>query len=146
PLRPFLGHSLSITSGLVSSQATSRGDAVWISAPIQKGNSGGPVFDEFGQVLGLVNNRLLSKGLQKVLDQHGVKLDSQDGLQLMNFALPASSIPDFLRKHDIPYQTHPSFLLRWPDPEDEQPMHSRQIAERAQFLCVEVESWEAMDQ
>ena len=142
PLRPFLGHSLSITSGLVS--ATSRGNSVWISAPIQKGNSGGPVFDEFGQVLSLVNNRLSSNKLQKVLDRLNLRLDSQDGLQLMNFAVPIASITDFLRVHTIPYQTHLS--LRWPDPEDVQSMKPREVAERAQLVCVEVESWQTIEQ
>jgi len=142
PLRPFLGHSMSITSGLVSSLAAARDGSVWVSAPIQKGNSGGPVFDEFGNVLALVNNRLSSTKLKRLLDKKDLSRDSQDGLQLMNFALPVFSITPFLQQHGIPYDSHPQFMSRLPD--DARGLRAAELAERAQVLCVEVESWTAV--
>lgn len=142
PLRPFLGHSLSITSGLVSSLAASGGQSIWVSAPIQKGNSGGPVFDEFGNVLALINNRLSSIGLNALMARQGLSTDAQDGLQLMNFALPAVEFTDFLRANKIPYLSS-SFLTA--DLKEATPMRASSIASQARLLCVEVESWEVVD-
>ena len=66
-----------MTTGMVSG---AKGGSVWISAPIQKGNSGGPVFDAFGNILGLVNNRLSTPELFKLLERQGMEPNDQDGL------------------------------------------------------------------
>jgi len=136
PLRPYLDHSLTMTTGMVSG---AKGGSVWISAPIQKGNSGGPVFDAFGNILGLVNNRLSTPELFKLLERQGMEPNDQDGLQLMNFALPVSLIYEFLRSQAVEFEQ--CFFMEH-IPEDARLLHATRIAEKAQFLCVEVESWE----
>lgn len=136
PLRPFLNHTLTMTTGIVSG---GKAGSTWISAPIQKGNSGGPVFDEFGNVLALVNNRLSTRGVLELLKNQGMEQDSQDGLQLMNFALPVFLISSFLTDHGIEFDR---CLFMEHIPEDARPLRATRIAEKARHCCVEVESWE----
>lgn len=56
PYVQVLGNELGLTSGVVSAANGVNGDPAQfqISAPIQPGNSGGPVFDENGHVCGVV--------------------------------------------------------------------------------------------
>ncbi len=135
PLRPFLEHSLTMTTGIVSGH---KAGSAWVSAPIQKGNSGGPVFDAFGNVLALVNNRLSSLRLSEILGPRASAQNDQDGLQLMNFALPLTHVSGFLAEHSVEYDNC-FFMEHIPD--DEIPLHGTRIAEKAQHICVEVESW-----
>ena len=56
PLTSTMGNEIKATAGIISSQSGYKGDKVLyqISAPIQPGNSGGPVFDLSGNVVGIV--------------------------------------------------------------------------------------------
>ena len=56
PLTSTMGNEIKATSGIISSQSGYKGDDILyqISAPIQPGNSGGPVFDLNGNVVGIV--------------------------------------------------------------------------------------------
>lgn len=56
PLTSTMGNEIKATSGIISSRSGYKGDEVLyqISAPIQPGNSGGPVFDLSGNVVGIV--------------------------------------------------------------------------------------------
>ena len=60
PLRTVMGDEIKLTNGLVSSRTGYKGDitSYQISATIQPGNSGGPLFDKNGNVIGIVNARL----------------------------------------------------------------------------------------
>lgn len=136
PLRPFLEHSLTMTTGIVSGH---KAGSAWVSAPIQKGNSGGPVFDAFGNVLALVNNRLSSLRLSEIIGPRAAGQNDQDGLQLMNFAMPLTHVSRFLTDHSV---EHDQCFFMEDLPEDAVPLHGTHIAERAQRICVEVESWE----
>lgn len=57
PLTKYLGNEVKLTNGIVSSKSGYRGDVstYQISAPVQPGNSGGPLFDSKGNVVGIVN-------------------------------------------------------------------------------------------
>ncbi len=61
PLRALMGDEIKLTNGLISSKTGYQGDvtAYQISATIQPGNSGGPLFDSDGDVIGIVNARLV---------------------------------------------------------------------------------------
>ena len=57
PLTQVLGNEVKLTNGLISSKSGYQGDVATyqISAPVQPGNSGGPLFDSKGNVVGIVN-------------------------------------------------------------------------------------------
>lgn len=56
PLTQALGNEIKLTNGIVSSRTGYQGDisTYQISAPVQPGNSGGPMFDSKGNVIGIV--------------------------------------------------------------------------------------------
>jgi S1-C subfamily serine protease len=57
PLRSSMGDEIKLTNGIVSSKSGFKGDitAYQISVPVQPGNSGGPLFDDNGNLVGIVN-------------------------------------------------------------------------------------------
>ncbi len=57
PMSNILGEEIKLTDGLISSKTGYQGDIVTyqISAPIQPGNSGGPLFDQNGNIVGITN-------------------------------------------------------------------------------------------
>jgi S1-C subfamily serine protease len=57
PMSSVLGEEVKITDGLISSKTGYQGDIVTyqISVPIQPGNSGGPLFDKQGNLVGITN-------------------------------------------------------------------------------------------
>ena len=57
PLTATMGDEIKLTTGVVSSKSGFLGDVseYQISAPIQPGNSGGPLFDSKGNVIGIVS-------------------------------------------------------------------------------------------
>lgn len=58
PLTQILGNEIKLTTGVVSSRSGYQGDVATyqISAPVQPGNSGGPMFDSKGNLVGIVNS------------------------------------------------------------------------------------------
>ena len=57
PLRATMGDEIKLTNGIISSKTGFQGDVTsyQISAPIQPGNSGGPLFDKNGDLIGIIN-------------------------------------------------------------------------------------------
>lgn len=57
PLRATMGDEIKLTNGIISSKTGFQGDitSYQISAPVQPGNSGGPLFDSQGNLIGIVN-------------------------------------------------------------------------------------------
>lgn len=57
PMTSTMGEEIKLTTGVISSKTGFQGDVslYQISAPIQPGNSGGPLFDKKGNVIGIVN-------------------------------------------------------------------------------------------
>lgn len=57
PLTSYMGEEIKLTNGIISSRSGYQGDVTTyqISAPVQPGNSGGPMFDKNGNVVGVVN-------------------------------------------------------------------------------------------
>lgn len=57
PLTTTMGDEVKLTTGVISSKTGFQGDVALyqISAPIQPGNSGGPLFDKNGNVIGIVS-------------------------------------------------------------------------------------------
>jgi len=67
PLASILGSEPNVAFGYVSATAGVRGDVArfQISAPIHKGNSGGPILDQNGNVTGIVTSKLNAMAVQK---------------------------------------------------------------------------------
>jgi S1-C subfamily serine protease len=94
----IMGKEIKITDGLINSKTGYKGDVktYQISAPIQGGNSGGPLFNEDGDFVG-VNSSGLTK---EVADNVGYSIKSNYVLNLIN-ALP--------EKIELPY----SYTISW---------------------------------
>jgi hypothetical protein len=67
PLAGILGFEPNVAFGYVSAVGGLRGDAsrFQISAPIHKGNSGGPILGQDGQVIGIVTSKLDALAVQR---------------------------------------------------------------------------------
>jgi S1-C subfamily serine protease len=89
PLADRLDNALNFTSGLVSALAGLENDrrAVQFSAPIQPGNSGGPLVDDSGALIGIVRSKL---GDADLLKTKGVTA------QNISFAVRAQYVSQFL--------------------------------------------------
>ena len=94
PLNSMLGSSLKLTTGILSSHTGIRGDSsvYQISAPIQSGNSGGPVYDEAGEVLGVAVSTLDPL----VMAKHTGSLP-----QNVNYAVKSTVLSNFLKANNI---------------------------------------------
>lgn len=66
PLTSTMGDEIKLTTGVVSSKTGFQGDVslYQISAPIQPGNSGGPLFDGNGNIIGIISAK--HKGAENV--------------------------------------------------------------------------------
>jgi TPR repeat protein len=97
PLAGALASSGNATTGNVTALAGIQDDAriIQISAPVQPGNSGGPLMDMSGGVVGVVVAKL---NAAKVMEALG------DIPQNVNFAIKADVAKDFLESHDIKHE------------------------------------------
>lgn len=93
PLATLLADSVKITTGNVNALAGIRNDTRYlqISTPIQPGNSGGPVVDRLGNLIG-ITTATLSK---KTADEIGITA------QNVNFAIRASVAELFLQSQSL---------------------------------------------
>lgn len=93
PLQGLLAETPNLTRGNVSAKSGMKGSQglFQFSAPIQPGNSGGPIISESGQLLGVAVSTLNSKYLieKGILPQN------------VNFGLDATYIARFLRKNSL---------------------------------------------
>jgi S1-C subfamily serine protease len=97
PLAGVLSSTGNVVSGNVTA-LTGLGDDVryfQISAPIQPGNSGGPLMDYSGLVVGIVNAKLNELAFAKI---------TGDLPQNVNFAIKGNVIASFLDAHSISYR------------------------------------------
>lgn len=98
PLEGALAAGGNLSTGVISALAGlgNNTSQFQITAPVQSGNSGGPVLDGKGQVIGVV--------VQK-LDAIKVARLTGDVPQNVNFAINVSTARAFLDGHQVPYQT-----------------------------------------
>ena len=98
PFQSLLSDDLKITRGMVNSLAGLRNDTrmMQISAPVQPGNSGGPLLDHAGNVVGVVTSKMNAVKMAK---------HTGDVPQNINFALKASLVRDMLEVKSIDYET-----------------------------------------
>lgn len=98
PLRGLLAEEATVTTGTVSAMAGIGNDRrfLQISAPVQAGNSGGPLLDESGRIVGVVVAKL---DAARVFEITG------DLPQNVNFAINGQLLTDFLNANGVNYAT-----------------------------------------
>lgn len=101
PLGGILSSGINVTTGSVSALAGLGDDErrFQFTAPVQPGNSGGPVLDMSGNVVGVVVSKLNAMTIQ---DQVG------DIPQNVNFGIALPSLLTFLDANDVAYTRQPS--------------------------------------
>jgi hypothetical protein len=125
PLSGSLTSGGNFTSGLVSGLRglhDAPGD-IQITAPVQPGNSGGPLLDAAGQVIGVVKAKLDAMKAAKAIG---------DIPQNVNFAISAPTLVDFLVRHRV------GFVNGSVNPTTA-PIDTAQVAELAQGFTFRVE-------
>ncbi|MCP3412460.1 S1C family serine protease [Bradyrhizobium sp. CCGB01] len=98
PYHGMLTSDFTVTTGIVSSLSGLRNDTrfLQISAPVQPGNSGGPLFDTAGQVVGVVTGKV---------DALRIAVATGNIPENINFAIKTGVLRDFLDNSVVPYQT-----------------------------------------
>ena len=124
PLSGILSNDLNITSGNVSALAGLANNVthLQITAPIQPGNSGGPLLDETGNVVGIVVSQL-----------NAIETARYTGSlpQNVNFAIKVSVVRMFLENHGVTYRRGTSDSKISPE----------KIADLARGFTVAVQCW-----
>ena len=110
PLTQALGKEIKLTNGIVSSRTGYQGDisTYQISAPVQPGNSGGPMFDNDGSVIGIVvagvpgaenvGYAIKTSYLQILIESAGIniKLPNNNTISLLSLADKVKRVKDFV--------------------------------------------------
>lgn len=124
PLSGLLSSNPIVTSGIVSALAGMRDNAreLQISAPIQPGNSGGPLFDSTGRIAGVVVATLDTVRLARAI---GVVPEN------LNFAIKGTEARQFLSANGVSVATADSGAE----------LSTAAIAERATKMTVRLECW-----
>jgi TPR repeat protein len=97
PLSQILASAGNLTTGQVSSLSGIRDDSrhFQITAPLQQGNSGGPILNAYGKVVGMASGKLRA---------FAVALVTGDIPQNVNFAIKGKIIETFLEANRIKFQ------------------------------------------
>jgi S1-C subfamily serine protease len=124
PLTGLLSSEPIVTSGIVSALAGMRDNQreLQISAPIQPGNSGGPVFDASGRIAGIAVGTLDTVQLARAI---GVVPEN------INFAIKADEARQFLAAHGVTVATA----------DRGKELSTAAIAEQAVKMTVRLECW-----
>ena len=97
PLSGLLASSGNVSTGIITALAGLRDDPrqLQISAPVQPGNSGGPLVDSKGSIVGVVVSKLNAIAVAKATD---------DIPQNINFAIKASTVINLLDAKSVKYR------------------------------------------
>lgn len=62
PMKTAMGEEVKLTTGVISSKSGYEGNisSYQVSAPVQPGNSGGPLFDKDGNLIGVINSKIMN--------------------------------------------------------------------------------------
>jgi S1-C subfamily serine protease/uncharacterized protein len=101
PYAGLLASTPQVTVGAVSALAGLEDDSRYLqlTAPVQPGNSGGPLFDTSGNVVGVVSGRINDLAVAKATGSLP---------QNINFAIKSGIVREFLDANRIAYLTAPS--------------------------------------
>lgn len=126
PLDGYLPTSGNVTTGIVSALAgpSNNSSIIQITAPVQPGNSGGPVIDRKGNVVGIVVGKADALKVAKV---------TGDIPQNVNFAISDKTAKAFLDGNKAEYKTSSGLMSISKD--------SISISEMARNATVKLECW-----
>jgi S1-C subfamily serine protease len=121
PYKGLLSSGIKITSGIVSSLAGLQNDEklIQITAPIQPGNSGGPLIDQYGNIIGVIVSKLNSEFMLR---------NFNDIPQNINFAIKATYLKKFLYRNKVEFK----------EVHSESELELTKISQQAQEYTVEV--------
>jgi Trypsin-like peptidase domain len=122
PLTGSLSMEGNLTTGNVSALAGLGDDAKYlqITAPVQPGNSGGPLLDESGNLIGVITAKL---------DAMAIAKRTGDIPQNVNFAIKTEVLEAFLKSAGVRYETSVS----------DRPLQVTDIADIAKASAVRIE-------
>lgn len=125
PFGGLLASDLHVTGGNISALAGLGDDStrLQITAPVQPGNSGGPLLDESGNVIGVVVSRLNALGVARATGTIP---------QNVNFAIKGSVARMFPEIHGVPYGRAGG----------DKKLSTQAVADLARGFTVAVECWE----
>ena len=109
PYHGLLSSDFTVTTGIVSSLSGMKNDTreLQISAAVQPGNSGGPLLDTNGLIVGIVTAKLDAISMARATGTIPENI---------NFAIKTGAIRDFLDNSVVPYETaSPSTELKTSD-------------------------------
>ncbi|HTE13906.1 MAG TPA: tetratricopeptide repeat-containing serine protease family protein [Burkholderiales bacterium] len=120
PLKGVLSSGAVVTTGIVNAMSGMNDDtsAFQISATVQPGSSGGPIFDRSGNLVGIVRARLLST--------------TQANPQNVNFGINLATVSNFLDTHSVNYPTAQVSV---------KPAETADLVEHARKSTVQVECY-----
>ena len=124
PLHGLLSSSVSVTTGTISALAGLGDDTrlLQVTAPVQQGNSGGPLIDQSGHIVGIIVAKLSA---------HWTFKHTGDLPQNVNFAINSTMARAFLDAHLVDYEMAAPMDTGTRQPAD--------IAERAKRYTLLVE-------
>jgi len=124
PLRSVLGSGLNVVTGTVASLSGIKNNSsrLQITAPINSGNSGGPLFDSSGRVVGVIVSKINNTKAKEILGEE---------IQGANFAIKGSIVRSFLDMNDVDYEVSTS----------NKNMSTADIAENAKEYTALIKCW-----
>lgn len=124
PLQGLLGVGLNVSTGTVSNLSGLGGNSqeIQMTAPVQRGSSGGPLLDRSGNVVGVVVAKLNAIAVARV---------TKDIPQNVNFAINAWTVRPFLERYRVRYETASSGKK----------LQVADVAEAARAFTVPIECW-----
>ena len=125
PLRSVLPHTLNMSEGIVSAETATQPERFQISAPVQMGNSGGPVYDQHANLIGIVTSKL--PPIRGAVREKDIVPEN------VNFAIRAQHLIQIVRRQ---------FGRKLPSEESQISNPPVVLGKLMQQLCVEVECWE----
>lgn len=127
PLPGILTPNMQITEGIVSGLSGIGNDSRYlqITAPAQAGNSGGPLLNRSGGIVGVVTAKL---------DAIHVAKSTGNLPENVNFSIKSSVVINFLRMNEIPFHFSDNELVK--------KKSTSEIAELAKKCTVKVENWQ----
>lgn len=124
PLSGLVSSEMAVTTGSLTALAGFRGDTrqLEFSAPVQPGNSGGPVLDDSGRVIGIA---------EAVLNGLAVAAATGTLPENVNFAVKGTTVRDFLEANQVAVGSGGAHPV----------MSAAAIGELARGFTVKVECW-----